>query len=141
MIYNSTSVYYTSYLATKDQKWPKHPQVASDFNLTMFLQYVRMAGQEYQLRLLSLPMIQHQPVGENIQVKLRDGQYRELASTTCQATNCPRCDSYFGGYKFQYIGPWTCQRSIGLSPQQARRTWIECKECTMCSHRPSGGFV
>ena len=139
MIYDSTSVYYTSYLATIDQKWPKHPQVASDFNLTMFLQYVRMADQEYQLRLLSLPMIQHQPMGDNIQVKLEDGNFAEMASIPCTAMQCTRCDNYIGGYKFQYIGQWTCTKAIGLPPHQARKTWMECEECTMCSNR-SGQF-
>ena len=135
MLYSSTSTYYIGYLSTRAMKWQQHLQVPSDCNLGTFLQFVNKAPLELQQRLLQLPMIQHEPTDNNIQIKLKDGKMMELSSIACTAPDCTRCLHEVGGYKFHYIGTWTCRRAIGLAPHESRRTWMTCTDCTMCANK------
>ena len=136
MIYFTGDTKYISYLepSSAAKQWPKE-QVVSDFNFFAYLRYVNMQNLETQLRIIKLPVLQHSPKSEAVEIKLKNGKNHVTVTVMCKENNCNRCVQGFGGYRFHFVGPWTCKNTIGLTPAQARNTWIKCKECLVCNSR------
>ena len=136
MIYHTSDLLYISFLTSKlvIAQWPKE-QVVSDFNFFSYLRYVSMQNVDKQKRMLKLPVLQHHPRSEPVQIKLKDGKMYTTITTMCEQEDCNRCVQNLGGYRFQYIGPWTCKGTIGFPPPQARRLWMDCKDCLVCHSR------
>jgi hypothetical protein len=74
--------------------------------------------------------------------RLSNGHEMAIRRAACTVTNCPRCATA-GGYKFQWLGPWTCKASMeSASPHEARSVWRTCRACSFCSLRmPDTGAV
>jgi hypothetical protein len=61
------------------------------------------------------------------------GEYHVIPQLPCQDPQCPRCDEK-GGYKFHWLGPWTCRCSLTMTTADATRLrWMQC--CTCESNR------
>ena len=57
--------------------------------------------------------------------------------TACQDAGCERCIAGRGGFRFNWIGPWTCVQAVGnaSSPEDVTRRWVACSEgggCKAC---------
>ena len=122
------------------------PDVVSDLNLGAFLEWLGRVGLTQAMAYIrACKIINHRVAHDNIptldpQVRLADGKFYPLQSVDCQQQNCDRCRASRGGYKFQYVGPWTCEESFGdalqdKTPLGARTAWLNCARCRACSVR------
>ena len=135
MIYKQGGLHFISYLSTTSMNklWPT-AIIPSDMNLSAFLHFLTNMTIEKQHRLGRLKMLQHQPMGESVQLRSKDKSMITIHSYACEDTMCPRCTSEWGGYRFQWLGPWTCTECITTTtPQQARATWARCSTCPACT--------
>ena len=69
----------------------------------------------------------------------------DLRNIQCEESGCLRCDSGRGGYRFHWVGPWTCRRVVDAGSQdgaRGRAIWLNCTDCEACSgparRRPAG---
>ncbi len=136
MIYFTGDTKYISYLEplSAARQWPKE-QVVSDFNFFAFLRFVNKQNLDTQMRLLKLPVLQHSPESEPVQIKLENGKIHTTSVVMCKQDDCDRCVQGRGGYRFHFVGPWTCKNTFGLTPAESRYTWMNCRECFMCNSR------
>ena len=135
MIYNQTGLVFISYLSSDEmnKKWPTGT-VPSDMNLSAYLHFVNNMKAEKQHRLGKLKMMQHHPIGEPVRWRGKDGSMITIESYACADPVCVRCESESGGYRFQWLGPWTCEEIMNTnSPQLARYTWMRCTTCPACT--------
>ena len=134
MIYNQADLVFISYLSRNEmnKKWPTG-MVPSDLNLSTYLHFVRNVPYEKQQRLGKLMMMQHHPMGEPVCWRCKDGSMIVVESYACTEPACARCLSEWGGYRFQWLGPWTCTETMNTdTPQQSRITWMRCTTCPAC---------
>ena len=127
------------------------PTVCSDYNLAAFQQWIPKQDPVEAAKYLDLYVVAHEdpPVPALIRGLLDDdvyniwprvhvnGQEILLARRPCTLQDCARC-GVRGGYKFQWLGPWTCQASVRptvVTAQMARQTWMACTSCPACSTR------
>ena len=125
--------------------------VCSDYNLAAFQRWIPLQCPVEASKYLDLYLIAHDdpPVPYfirnlldtdvyNIWPKVYvDGHYISLPRRPCAQHGCSRC-GVKGGYKFQWIGPWTCQTSISpnvTSAHDARQKWMACFSCPACITR------
>lgn len=136
MIYKVNDTKYISYLDSSSMaaQWPKD-EVVSDFNYFAYLRFINKQDLESQQRLMRLPIIQHRPRSEKVEVKMKDEVVRTNPTIMCQEEDCKRCERECGGYRFHYVGAWTCKNAVGVTPAQGRYTWSRCSDCLMCSCR------
>ena len=52
----------------------------------------------------------------------------------CQDVGCARCDAGVGGYKFDWVGPWTCKNGRGTDANTSRRQWMACRDPLCNAH-------
>ena len=134
----------------------QHPKILSDWNFSAFVEW---CGREHPAKVMpvlrAIHIVDHTPppdvermlrVGTLKDVgpvaRLRNGNEMAIPRKACIDTNCPRC-AIAGGYKFQWLGPWTCKASMdSASAQQARIVWRTCRACSFCSLRlPDAGAM
>ena len=135
MMYSSSSTNFLSYMSAEiiQNKWPT-ALVPSDMNLSAFLRHLQNYSVDKQLRLGKLRMMQHWPYGSPISFKTKDNQMVEIKLYECEDPSCDRCNTGTGGYRFQWIGPWTCSTATTAStPYLARTAWRQCEECPACT--------
>ena len=118
-------------------KWPKNATIPSDYNLSKFFTFLLDQPDHVQDRLINLTVMQHKPFVESTPTLNYKGKVLTMQHAACTEAPCHRCETERGGYRFQYIGPWTCAKitAVSLPPFEARRTWLQCKECLCCCAR------
>ena len=127
------------------------PTVCSDYNLAAFQRWLPKQDPAEAAKYLDLYVIAHDdpPVPAFIRSLLDsdvyniwprvqvDGQDILLPRRPRAQQGCSRCGVQ-GGYKFQWLGPWTCQASIRpnvATAHSARQIWMACSSCTACITR------
>ena len=137
MIYLTSSNRFLSYLLTRmvTARWPCCATIPSDYNLSKFIAYIHGLPDHDQERLTKLPVMQHVPTCSPAMFKNSKNKFVQLRQTMCTERECRRCNDEVGGYRFQFIGPWTCHKIITqcLPPLIARQTWMKCQECLLCA--------
>ena len=136
MIYSCQSNKFFSYLTADNMasSWPQWKTLPSDYNMAKFLMHIRRLPHHDQDRMTKLPIMEHYPGALPIVFTGHKNKTMSMRQTECQADDCQRCISEMGGYRFQFVGPWTCQAVLAqeFSPYQSRKTWMECTECPVC---------
>ena len=127
------------------------PTVCSDYNLAAFQQWLPQQAPDEAAKYLHLYLIAHDdpPVPALIRGLLDSdiyniwprvqfgGQEVLIPRRPCTQQGCSRC-GIRGGYKFQWLGPWTFQAAIHptvATAQIARQRWMACISCPACSTR------
>ena len=127
------------------------PTVCSDYNLAAFLQLLPKQDLMEAVKYLDLYVVVHDdpPVPAlirdlldsdvyNIWPRVQlDSQEIPLPRRPCTQQDCELCGTR-GGYKFHWLGPWTCQASIHpnvATAHSARQIWMACTSCPACSTR------
>ena len=82
--------------------------VPSDFNLTSFSLLFGLSEAEERREAESLYVLVHRPVPSIPELSLWDGTRWQLPTRPCFAVGCDRCLNGGSGYRFQWVGPWTC---------------------------------
>lgn len=125
---------------------PARSDVLSDFNLGAFMSWLaRSDPVRARVYIQECPIFNHGDSMPGItvldpSVRLLDGRSHTLRSIPCTTPMCDRCRSGRGGYRFHYVGPWTCLNSFGdalmdKSPAGARAAWLSCQSCPACLER------
>ena len=96
--------------------------VPSDFNLTSFSLWFSLSEAEERGEAGSLCVLVHRPVQLFPEFGLRDGTRWQLPTRSCFAVGCDRCLNGRSGYRFQWVGPWTCLHGRAGDPATARQT-------------------
>jgi hypothetical protein len=121
--------------------------ICSDYNLAAFVAWAQQIAKPALVRqaLVTCKSEVHKPpscfpnaISIPTHVKLRDGNVVQLTEVACARDDCKRCGTR-GGYRFRWNGPWTCKLAWGrpgVSPDAARDTWENCRECEVCALRP-----
>ena len=116
------------------------PNVLSPHNLAMFGKWAETASEEELDQVMpTIFLLSHQwrsPEGDNLShppapvvVRPDLGKTYTMRTVPCEDMFCQRCISGLGGYKFPWIGPWTCPSIIGdalTSPAELVRRAREC---------------
>ena len=128
-----------------------NPKVCSDYNLAAFQQWLPMQDPDEAAKYLDLFIVEHEdpPVPAfirglldsdvyHIQPRIRvHGNEILIPRRPCSQPQCDLC-GLRGGYKFQWMGPWTCQASLQASAATAdiaRQIWMACTSCPACRTR------
>ena len=139
MIYNQSSTFFLSFMRADimNNKWPRSSTIPSDYNLSKFVTFLFDQPDHVQARLINLTIMQHRPFVDSNPMLNSKGRLLTIQHTACTEALCHRCETGMGGYRFQFIGPWTCLKitTVPLPPFEARRTWLQCKECFYCCPR------
>jgi hypothetical protein len=64
-------------------------------------------------------------------------------SVQCQQINCARCFGGRGGFRFNWVGPWTCTKAVNNSDrfEDVTREWIKCSSDKACQSCACMGFL
>ena len=124
------------------------PTVCSDLNLMTFRMWMQKQDQLVAEDHKDLFMIIHEdpPVPAFIRHLLDTDVYNiwptimvngtkiHIPRRPCTKIGCERC-GVKGGYKFHWLGPWTCAASVHPSintANDARHVWQNCTKCKFC---------
>ena len=102
--------------------------VPSDFTLTSFSLWFSLSEAEQRREAESLYVLVHRPVQLFPAFGLRDGTRWQLPTRSCFVVGCDRCLNGRSGYRFQWVGPWTCLHGRAGDPATARQQWRECRD-------------
>ena len=58
--------------------------------------------------------------------------YFTVKQTTCDNPRCWRCLERKCGYRFDWVGPWTCQCILGEAGMPNREIMARHRNCTIC---------
>jgi hypothetical protein len=122
--------------------------VPSDWNLSAFMSWCsHVDAIRAAVYISHCPVINHRLPDTGIPVmephaRLVDGRFLPLFSLNCAGNDCERCATLRGGYRFWYVGPWTCTNAFGdnltdRTPLGARTAWMNCRSCRACRARGS----
>ena len=119
------------------------PYVLSPYNLTAFLKWAVTASEaELDSIMPEIYLIEHRwhIAGDSdsemepppAPIINREDLQRvwELRQVPCKDLYCRRCRSGRGGYKFPWIGPWTCPATVGdetTPPEELYRRVSQCR--------------
>ena len=61
----------------------------------------------------------------------------------CMNVGCPRCDDQRGGFRFPWLGDWTCRNGVGNPNEDSlttRQRWLDCADplCPIPEHNRRG---
>ena len=140
----------------------KCPWIPSDFNYQAYMCWLSAQPLGVALHLgQALPLINHRDAPPGVifiggrMYKVRDIEAKlahpesttplALKNIQCEEETCYRCQHQCGGYRFHWVGPWTCRRVAMASPQEAtisKAMWLNCADCEACRgparRRPPG---
>ena len=115
--------------------------VPSDFNLGSFLEWVFKASPAEVEGVRHLYSVAHRADEPTEPIRLlRQGELlHAIPVWACMDVGCSRCLTRGGGYKFDWVGPWTCiagEGAPGEDPGAARVRWFQCRDpqCTIRAH-------
>ncbi len=120
--------------------WPRSPYVPSPLNLPSFLYWWKHATTAEQESAVGIYLIYHHDglavPAEPIKLRFNTGGMYNIPWRRCGNVGCERCTSRRGGYKFDWVGPWTC---INLQDDEHNYgRWMECDRGACGGHGSHG---
>jgi hypothetical protein len=66
------------------------------------------------------------------QVVLANSTMVPMTVVACRQAVCHRCERGIGGYRFQWLGPWSCEAAHGNTVLEGRQAWMRCMNAAGC---------
>ena len=133
---------------------PQSPFVPSDLNFCCFLSWASTCSDEQWQQKKDLYCIKHRrdsslaaqcPIWP-VLVHRPDGTCHQIQERNCMDVGCYKCFYKQGGFRFPWLGAWTCIRGVGSSLDSSleiRERWLTCANpnCPILEHaKTAPGF-